>query len=447
MLGEMKMTRLVPKVAVPIMISMLVQALYNVVDSIFVARYSADALTAVSLANPMQLMIISLSVGMGVGVNSLISRLLGEKRPDEARRAAWNGILIQVLGYLVFLLVGILIPKRFIAFFSPDENLQELGASYLRICCCGSLGVFMSVLFERLLQSTGNTVHSMLTQLSGAVTNLILDPILIFGFLGFRPMGIAGAALATVIGQWVSMLVGFLMNQRFNRELRLSLTDCRIRLPILRDIVAVGFPSTVMSAIGSVLNVLINMLLISYGNDAVSVMGVYFKMQSFVFMPVFGLGNGLVPIVGYNYGARIKKRVYEAIRVAIVIALGILVTGMLCFQLFPAALMSLFESGEPTELTRLGVRALRTISLGFPMAAIGVILGTVFQAVGKGMYSMIVSVCRQLLVLLPTAWLLSNLFGLDGIWWAFPAAELISLIISLLLYRRCDRRLLKPMPD
>ena len=445
MLGEMPMNKLVPKVSIPIMISMLIQALYNVVDSIFVAKFDPNALTAVSLANPMQMLMISLAIGMAVGVNSLISRRLGQRQAAAARQAAWNGFVIQLCSILLFVLIGLFYARHFIASFSENPVIQDLGEKYLRICCCGSMGIFMSMLIERMLQSTGGTIFSMVTQLCGAVTNLILDPILIFGYLGAPRMGIEGAALATVIGQWCSMIVGFVLNQRHNHELKIKIEDFRIRGSVLKDIFSVGLPGTIMSAIGSVMIVAMNKLLISYGDEAVSVMGVYFKLQSFVFMPVFGLSNGLVPILGYNYGAENKARIYEAIKVSLKIALGIMLLGMLAFQLLPVQLMSLFEAGEAGTLTEIGVIALRTISLHFLLAAVVITLSTTFQAIGHGVYSMIISICRQLLVLIPAAWLLSRLGGRDAIWYAFIIAEVVALIICLVFFRMCDRKYIRPM--
>lgn len=447
MLGTMPMTRLVPKISVPIMISMLVQALYNIVDSIFVARYDPNALTAVSLAYPIQMLMIALSTGLGTGINSLISRKLGEKRPEEALQAARNGIFLQLCGSALFVVLGLFFSRVFMGMFTPDPVLRELGTTYLSIVCTVSFGLFVSITFERMMQATGNTLLSMTTQMTGAVVNIILDPILIFGLCGMPRMGIAGAAWATVIGQVLGMGLGFILNQRRNPELRLTLRGLRIDGRIIRDILAVGLPSAVMSSISSVLNVLMNLILIAYGNAAVSVLGVYFKLQSFVFMPVFGLSNGLVPIVGYNFGARMKKRVYGAVKVALVYAIAIMGVGMAVFMLMPETLMGLFESGDVSELTEIGVVALRTISTHFILAAIGITLSTVFQAVGRGSYSLIMSLCRQLIVLLPAAWLLSRLGGLNAIWWSFPIAEAVSLTICLCLYRKCDREMLKPLED
>lgn len=441
MLGTMHMGRLVPKVSIPIMISMLVQALYNVVDGIFVARYSADSFTAVSLVFPIQMLMIAVGTGLGVGINSLVSRRLGEGRAEAARDAARNGIFLELCGGLLFCLFGILGARSFMHVFTEDQHLQALGGQYLTIVTVFSFGLLLSMVFERLMQSTGNTTLSMTTQLAGAVTNIILDPIMIFTL----DMGVAGAAWATVIGQWVSMSLGLFLNQTRNRELKIHLKGFRPDGGTVKEILAVGFPSIIMQAISSVMNVGMNMILLGFGNTAVNVLGVYFKLQSFIFMPVFGLGNGLVAIVGYNYGARQRERVYAAIRVALTIALGIMGVGLLLFMTVPQVLLSLFESGDAGDLRVMGQAALRTISLSFLMAAVGIIVTVVFQAVGKGVYSLIMSLCRQLIVLLPAAYLLSRTGSVSAVWWAFPIAELVSLTICLLLFRKVDREMLKKL--
>ena len=441
MLGTMHMGRLVPKVSIPIMISMLVQALYNVVDGIFVARYSADSFTAVSLVFPIQMLMIAVGTGLGVGINSLVSRRLGEGRAEAARDAARNGIFLELCGGLLFCLFGILGARSFMHVFTEDQHLQALGGQYLTIVTVFSFGLLLSMVFERLMQSTGNTTLSMTTQLAGAVTNIILDPIMIFTL----DMGVAGAAWATVIGQWVSMSLGLFLNQTRNRELKIHPKGFQPQGGTVREILAVGFPSIIMQAISSVMNVGMNMILLGFGNTAVNVLGVYFKLQSFIFMPVFGLGNGLVAIVGYNYGARQRERVYAAIKVALTIALGIMGVGLLLFMTVPQVLLSLFESGDAGDLRVMGQAALRTISLSFLMAAIGIIVTVVFQAVGKGVYSLIMSLCRQLIVLLPAAYLLSRTGSVSAVWWAFPIAELVSLTICLLLFRKVDREMLKKL--
>ena len=441
MLGAMPMSRLVPKVSVPIMISMLVQALYNVVDGIFVARYSADAFTAVSLVFPIQMLMIAVSTGLGVGINSLVSRRLGEGRGEAARQAARNGIFLELCGFLLFCLFGIFGARSFMHVFTDEAHLQQMGGTYLTIVTVCSFGLFLSIVFERLMQATGNTVLSMTTQLCGALTNIILDPIMIFGLR----MGVAGAAWATVIGQMLGMTMGLVLNQTCNRELRLRLRGFRPDGQNIRAILQVGLPSVVMQAISSVMNVLMNMILMGFGNTAVNVLGVYFKLQSFVFMPVFGLSNGLVAIVGYNYGARLRSRVYEAVRVALRLALIIMAVGMLLFLAIPQVLLSLFEAEGAGDLTAMGSVALRIICTHFLLAAAGITLSTVFQAVGKGLYSLIMSLCRQLVVLVPAAWLLSRLGGVNAVWWAFPIAETVSLCICLALYRRVDRTMLQTL--
>lgn len=445
MLGTMEMGKLVPKVSIPIMISMLVQALYNVVDGIFVAKYSAAALTAVSLAYPIQMLMIAVSTGLGVGFNSLISRKLGEKRAEEARDAAKNGMFTELCGYALFLVFGLLFAKPFFNLFTDDLELQALGGEYLSIVCIFSFGLFFGICFERMMQATGNTVLSMVTQLTGAVINIILDPIMIFGLLGCPAMGIAGAAIATVIGQIGGMTLGLVLNQAKNVELRLHLKGFRPNKTILKGILDVGFPSIIMQSISSVMNVLMNMILLGFGAMAVNVLGVYFKLQSFVFMPVFGLSNGLVAILGYNYGARMRARVYDALKVALIWACVIMLLGTLAFLLMPETLLSLFEAGNARDLTDMGVVALRVISLSFLLAAVGITISTLFQAVGKGMYSLWMSLCRQIIVLLPVAWLLSKTGNVDAVWWSFPIAELFSVALCLLLYRRVDRNMLQKL--
>ena len=440
MLGEMPMHRLVPTVSVPIMISMLVQALYNIVDSYFVAQYADTTLSAVNLAYPLQMLMIALSVGMGTGLNSVISRRLGEQNGQEARRSAMNGLFVEGCGWLLFVLVGLFVSRPFIAAFTDDAALIQQGTTYLTIVCTCSFGLFGSITMERLLQASGNTKDSMLTQLTGAVVNIALDPVFIF----VLDMGVAGAAVATVIGQIASMLLGFFLNQTRNAELRLKWDHFRPDMRIIRSIFVVGFPATVAQAISSVLNVAMNALLMGFSAAAMNVLGVYFKLQSFIFMPVFGLTNGMVPIVGYNYGARSRKRVFECVKVSLVWAMTIMFLGMVLFLTVPEFLMGLFDKTTDGEIVRIGSVALRIISTHFLLAAAGITLSTVFQAVGKGGYSLIMSLCRQIIVLLPAAWLLSKI-SLNAVWWAFLIAEAVSLTICLILFVRCDRRLLRPL--
>ena len=456
-LGTMQMSRLVPKVSIPIMFSMLIQALYNVVDSIFVSRFDPNGLTAVSLAAPFQLLMIALSTGMGTGINSLLSRRLGERDPGGARRGAWNGLFIEVLGSGLFILFGLFFCSQTMTLVVSEnlanaESIHAMGTDYLSIVTLFSLGLFLAVYFERNLQATGNSVLSMVTQLCGALTNIILDPIMIFGLIGFPRMGVSGAAIATVAGQFVSAGVGFALNQKKNPELRLSMKDFKINRWDLSGIISVGLPSTVMASIGSVMNIGMNSILSGFeqSNAALNVMSVYFKLQSFIFMPVFGLANGIIAIIAYNYGARIRERVYSCIRVALIWACTIMLAGTLIFMVFPGQLMSIFESEAEAvitaQMTDIGMVAMRIISSSFLLAAIGITLSTVFQAVGKGVYSMIMSICRQLLVLLPVAWLIARLTNdVKAVWWCFPAAELVALAFCIFYYRKCDREMLSKL--
>ena len=457
-LGTMPMARLVPKVSIPIMFSMLIQALYNIVDSIFVSRFDPNGLTAVSLAMPFQMLMIALSTGMGTGINSLLSRRLGERDTEGAKRGVWNGMFIEVLGSGLFILFGLFLAGLTMRLVVSDnlanaDTILSMGTDYLSIVTVFSLGLFMAVYFERMLQATGNSVLSMATQLCGALTNIILDPIMIFGLLGFPRMGVSGAAIATVTGQFVSALIGFLLNQKKNPELQLEKNHFRINRHDLSGIVSVGFPSTIMASIGSVMNIGMNGILSGFtaqSNAALNVMSVYFKLQSFIFMPVFGLSNGIIAIIAYNYGARIRERVYGCIKVALCWACTIMLVGTLVFMVFPGQLMSVFESDAEAEITAqmtdIGIVAMRIISASFLLAAVGITLSTVFQAVGRGVYSMIMSICRQLVILLPVAWLIARLTGdVKAVWWCFPAAELAALAICIFYYRKCDREMLSSL--
>ena len=457
LLGTTPMARLVPKISIPIMFSMMIQALYNVVDSIFVSRFDPNGLTAVSLAAPFQMLMIALSTGMGTGINSLLSRRLGEKDPEGARRASWNGLLIEVCGSFLFLLFGLLLARSTMNLVvSPNlanaESILDMGTDYLKIVTIFSQGLFMAIFCERMLQATGNSVLSMIAQLSGAVTNIVLDPVLIFGYLGFPRMGVSGAAVATVIGQFVSAGVGFTLNQCRNPELRLRLREFKANRRDLTGIFAVGLPSSIMASIGSVMNVGMNAILSGFAesNAALNVMSVYFKLQSFIFMPVFGLSNGIVAIIAYNYGARIRDRVYQCIRVALCWAGTIMLIGTLVFMIFPGQLMAVFESEAEavitSQMTSIGIVAMRVIAVNFIFAAVGITLSTVFQAVGKGTYSMIISICRQLVILLPVAWLIARLTGdVYAVWWCFPIAEIAALFLCLLFYRKCNRDMLSKL--
>ncbi len=454
LLGSTPMGRLIPKVSIPIMVSMMIQALYNVVDSIYVSRFDPNGLTAVSLAAPFQMLMIAYSTGMGTGINSLISRRLGERDTEGARRASWNGLSIELLGFAIFLVVGLFLAGPIMRLVVSDnlankERILSMGTDYLSIVCAASIGLFCAVFFERMLQATGNTIGSMIAQLCGAVTNIVLDPIMIFGYLGFPAMGVAGAAVATVVGQWVSAAVGFTLNQRRNPELHLSLKYLKLNRADRKAIFSVGIPSSIMASISSVMNIGMNGILSGFAesNAALNVLSVYYKLQSFIFMPVFGLSNGIIPIIGYNFGARNKTRVYSCLRVALCWAGAIMLAGLLIFMIFPGQLMSIFESDAEAaltaQMTQIGVVAMRIISTCFLPAAVGIILSTVFQGVGNGTYSLIISVCRQLLILLPVAWLLARITGsVYAVWWAFPIAEISALIMAIFFYRSCDRKLI-----
>ena len=441
-LVEMPMAKLVPTVSVPIMISMLVQALYNIVDSYFVAQYSEAAFSAVNLSYPLQMLMIALSVGMGPGIISVISRRLGEKHPTLAQDAAKNGIFVEACSWLLFVVIGLVFSRPFIAAFTDDAALIEQGTTYLTIVCTMSFGLFGAITMERMLQASGNTKASMLSQLAGAVTNIALDPVFIF----LLDLGVAGAAIATVIGQIASLSLGFYLNQTRNPELRLTWERFRPSMSVIRNIFVVGFPATVAQAIGSVLNVAMNALLMGFSAAAMNVLGVYFKLQSFIYMPVFGLTNGMVPIVAYNYGARSRKRVYQCLNVSLIWALTIMFLGMVMMLAVPEFLMGLFDSSADGEMVTIGKVALPIISTHFLLAAAGITISTVFQAVGKGTYSLIMSLCRQIVVLLPAAYLLSKI-SLNAVWWAFPIAEAVSVTICLILFARCNRMLLRPLED
>ena len=452
LLGTVPMARLVPKVSIPIMFSMLIQALYNVVDSIFVSRFDPNGLTAVYLAAPFQFLIIALSTGMGTGINSL--RRLGAKDPEGAKRAAWNGLFIEVLGSCLFVLFGILLAGSAMSLVTSEnlanrESILSMGSSYLTIVTGLSTGLFLAIYFERTLQATGNSTLSMVTQLCGALTNIVLDPIMIFGLLGCPRLGVPGAAVATVIGQYVSAIIGFILTQKKNPELRLYRQYLQINRTDLAGIISVGLPSTVMASIGSVMNLGMNGILSGFdqSNAALNVMAVYFKLQSFIFMPVFGLSNGIIAIIAYNYGARIRERVYSCIKTALYWACTIMIVGTLIFMIFPGQLMAIFESEAEAEITAqmsdIGVVAMRIISSSFLFAAIGIMLSTVFQAIGRGSYSMIMSICRQLVILLPAAWIIARLTNdAKAVWWCFPIAEFAALLICIFYYRKCDRELL-----
>lgn len=432
-MGTMPENKLLLSMAVPMMISMLVQALYNIVDSIFVSRICEDALTAVSMAFPWQNIIISIAVGFGVGINALLSRALGQKNAERVNQVAVNGLLLAGLSYLLVLVAGLIGIRAYMRTQTDIETIVNYGITYLNICILCSFGVFVEITFERFLQATGRTVYSMITQLTGAITNIILDPILIFGLLGFPKLGIAGAAWATVIGQCVGAVVAVMLNHFKNPEVHLRLRHIRPNGRLMGEITAISIPSIIMSCISSLTCFVMNMILIAYSSTAVAVFGVYFKLQSFVFMPVFGLNNGMVPIIAYNYGAQKPERIHKTIRLGMVYAVAIMMIGLLVFQLIPKELLLMFDASD--AMLEIGAPALRIMSLAFVFAGIGIVSGSSCQAFGYSVYSMLISIARQIVVLIPAAYLLSLTGVLRSIWFAFPIAEIFSLILSLFFLR------------
>lgn len=436
-MGVMPIAPLLAGMAVPMMISMLVQALYNIVDSVFVARISQDALNAVSLAFPLQNLMIAVGGGTAVGMNALLSRSLGEKKQDQADRAANTGIFLFLLSAVVFGVCGFLLARPFFLAQTDIQSIVDYGTDYARVCLGLSIGIFSQFCFERLLQSTGRTVYSMITQLIGAIINIILDPILIFGLFGFPRMEVAGAAAATVFGQIIAALIGLWMNLRFNKDIHIRLRDIRPDRTAVREIYRVGLPSIIMQSIGSIMTFGMNKILISFTDTATAVFGAYFKLQSFIFMPVFGLNNGMVPIISYNYGAARLDRVKKTFCLTAATATVIMVIGFSAFNLIPGTLLGFFSPSA--EMLSIGAVALRIISVSFLLAGFCIIAGSMFQAIGNPIHSLIVSICRQLLVLLPAAWLLAQTENLDLVWFAFPIAELMSLTLSVIFLRETMR--------
>ena len=443
-MGVMPVKQLIISMSLPMMISMLVQALYNVVDSIFVAKISEDALTAVTLAFPMQNLMIALASGTGVGINSLLSRSLGEKKFDRSDAAANTGIMLTILNFVIFLIAGIVGARAFIASQTSDVAIIEDGAVYLGIVTTLSLGLFCQVTFERLLQSTGRTVYSMISQLTGAVINIIFDPIMIFGLLGCPAFGVAGAAYATVLGQTVAAVVGLVLNLKYNHDIKIKLSSIiKPKADIVGQIYMVGVPSILMMSIGSVMTYLMNQILIVFSTTAAAVFGVYFKLQSFFFMPIFGMNNGVIPVLAYNYGARNRKRIDDALKFAFALAISIMLVGTIVFELIPGVLLQMFDASD--DMLAIGIPALRIIAVHFPVAAASIVMGSIFQAFAKSIYSLFVSIGRQLVVLIPVAYLLSLTGNLNAVWFAFPIAEVVSFILSLTFFRIVYRSTVEKM--
>ena len=441
-MGTMPIGKLLFNMSLPMMISMLVQALYNIVDSIFVAKLSENALTAVSLAFPLQTLLIAVGTGTGVGMNALLSKSLGEKNFKKANATASNAAVLYFFSYLVFFILGFTIVRPFYAsqIGNADQEIMKLGIEYLSTVMIFSFGLLAQVFFERLLTSTGRTIFSMTSQLTGAITNIILDPILIFGLLGAPKMGVTGAAVATVIGQCVAALVAGFCNHRYNHDVKLKFHGFRLDFHIIGTIYAVGIPTIIMQSIGSVMTYCMNRILIEFSSTATAVFGVYFKLQSFFFMPVFGLNNGITPIIAYNYGAGQRKRMLKTIKLSMLVAFCLTFIGFLCFEGIPQILLGMFNASD--EMLTIGVPALRIIGIHYLIAWFCIVSGTVFQALGKAFFSMIVSIMRQLFVLIPAAYILAKLGGLHVVWWSFPIAEVISLMVSSFFLVRINRTII-----
>lgn len=440
-MGTMPVNQLLITMSLPMMISMLVQALYNVVDSVFVSRINENALTAVSLAFPIQTLMIAVAGGTCVGINAVLSKALGEKEQERADHTAVSGIILMAVSYLLFLAVGLFATRPFYLTQTNDAQIVEFGVQYLSIVCSCSFGLFTQFVFERLLQSTGRTFYIMITQGTGAVINIILDPIFIFGLAGMPRMGVAGAAVATVTGQTIAGVIAMVMNFKKNEDITIRFRGFRLEREIVGQIYKIGVPSMIMQAIGSVMTYGMNLILISFTPTATAVFGVYFKLQSFIFMPVFGLNNGLVPILAYNYGAGRRDRFIQALKCGILYAVSIMAVGVVIFQTIPAVLLGFFEASD--EMLRIGVPALRIICISFLPAGFGIVCGTAFQALGNAVYSMFVSIARQLVVLLPAAYLLALTGEVTNVWWAFPIAEVMSLAMTAIFLIRINSRVIR----
>lgn len=444
-MGTMPVNKLLVTMSLPMVISMIVQALYNIVDSIFVSRLSEDALTAVSMAFPMQNLMISVAVGTGVGINAMLSRALGEKKFEAANKTAENGIFIEVLGYVLFLLIGIFVTKPFFLAQAGAGDIANMGIEYTRICLLMSFGIFMQIGFERILQSTGRTIFTMITQSTGAIINIILDPILIFGLFGMPKMGVAGAAIATVTGQICAAILAITFNLTKNPDVHISFKGFKPQIIFVKNILSVGIPSIIMSSVGSAMTFGMNKILITFSSTAVAVFGVYFKLNSFVFMPVFGLNNGMVPIVSYNYSAQNKKRLTKTIKLAIMYAVCIMFIGIMLFQFIPDVLLRLFDASD--HMLEIGIPALRVISLSFAFAGICIVISSSLQALGHGFLSMMISITRQLIILLPSAYILAKFGGIHAVWWSFNIAEIASLTLSLLFFKHMYNKIIKHLGE
>ena len=444
-MGVMPINKLIISMSLPMIISMLVQALYNIVDSMFVAQISENALTAVSLAFPAQNLMIAIATGTGVGINASLSRSLGEKHFDKANQIANHALFLAFCSYVAFALFGICFAETFYRMQTDIPEIVEAGTTYLRICSVCSIGIFFEIAIERLLQSTGKTFYSMIVQGIGAICNIILDPICIFGLFGVPKMGVAGAAVATVAGQIIAACVGIVLNHKKNTEIKVSLKDFRPNRSIISQIYSVGIPSIIMASIGSIMTFGMNKILIGFSATATAVFGVYFKLQSFIFMPVFGLNNGTVPIIAYNYGARKPDRIVKTLKLAIIYAVSIMAIGFAAFQLVPDKLLMIFNASD--LMLEIGIPALKIISLSFMAAGYGIACSSMFQALGHGMMSLYMSVVRQLVVLLPVAFILSKIGGLRYVWYAFPIAEVSSLVLATVFLTKVYKKKILPLKE
>ena len=444
-MGVLPVPKLLFQMSLPMILSMLVQALYNIVDSIFVAQINENALTAVSLVFPVQNLLIAIAVGTGVGVNSVLSRSLGAKEFRTANACAQHGIFLAFISGILFAIAGNLLAVPFFNIQTSDVQIKEYGVTYMTIISTLCVAVYLQVMFERLLQSTGRTFFTMISQGVGAIINIIMDPILIFGLLGFPKLGVAGAAIATVFGQACACVLGLFFNIKVNKDISIDMRHFRPDKKIIASIYEVGIPSIVMQAIGSLMTFGMNKILIQFTSTATAVFGVYFKLNSFIFMPVFGLNNGMVPIVAYNYGTRNKKRITQTIHLSIISAVVIMLCGLALFMIFPENLLRMFNASD--AMLEIGVPALRIICLSFIFAGFCIVVGSVFQALGNGIYSLIVSAARQLLVILPVAAFLAKVGGLSAVWWAIPIAEIASVTFSSYFYRKIYKEKIAPLGD
>lgn len=442
-MGVMPIPRLLITMSLPMIISMLVQALYNIVDSMFVAQLNENALTAVSLSFPVQNLMIAVATGTGVGINALLSKSLGEKQYDTANSIAKNGIFLGVLSSLGFAVLGLFASRLFFEVQTRDVQIIEYGTQYMSVITIASIGVFLQVTFERLMQSTGKTIYNMVIQGTGAIINIILDPIFIFGWFGFPRMGVTGAAVATVVGQTIAATLGVFLNWKYNREIQVTFKGFKPCGKTIGSIYKIGVPSIIMQSIGSITTFCMNNILLMFSSTAATVFGVYFKLQSFIFMPVFGLTNGVIPIVAFNYGARNKKRIYQTMKLGISIAVGLMLVGVIIFQTIPETLLSFFKASE--HMLEIGVPALRIISLSFVFAGFCIGSSSVFQALGNGVYSMLISFVRQIIVILPVAFAFAKFFGLHMVWYAYPIAEIVSVTMCIFMLKRIINQKVRPL--